>query len=241
MTPARVMEVALGLVQRALGSLGRSRRHGQVGPAYLWRKKRQFQIDFLTDAGLRPHHYLLDVGCGTLRGGIPLIAYLEPGHYHGFDVRSSVIEEAALELREAGLVDKRPELHTGSSMEDFSAPVAFDVVWAFSVLIHMPDDEVERCIAKVAKVLAEDGRFYANVRVGEREDTGHWERFPIVRRPISYYREVAARNGMTVQDQGSLWGLGHRTFSPADMNRMLLFTPGETARGQGGSLRDERE
>ena len=71
-------------VLKSLPITKKKRRHGMVGPPYLWKMKREFQIKFLTDMDLKPDHYLLDLGCGTLRGGIPIIEYLEIGHYFGF-------------------------------------------------------------------------------------------------------------------------------------------------------------
>lgn len=73
-------------------------RHRLVGSPRLWEMKRRFQFDFLVCRGLVPDDHLLDLGCGTLRGGIPLIAYLDPGHYTGIDVRSEAIDEGRLEL-----------------------------------------------------------------------------------------------------------------------------------------------
>ena len=72
-----------------------------VGPAHLWKMKRDFQIDFLRGRGLSPQHYLLDIGCGTLRGGIPLIDYLEPGHYYGVESRAEEIDVARTVLEKA--------------------------------------------------------------------------------------------------------------------------------------------
>jgi hypothetical protein len=66
----------------------REGRHGRVGAPHLWRMQRAFQIDFLQRMGLDRQHHLLDLGCGTLRGGLPLIAYLSAGNYTGIDVRA---------------------------------------------------------------------------------------------------------------------------------------------------------
>src|SRR5262249_57461926 len=58
-------------------------RHGRVGAPHLWRMQRAFQIDFLQRMGLAKEPQLLDLGCGTLRGGLPLIAHPSAGHYTG--------------------------------------------------------------------------------------------------------------------------------------------------------------
>ena len=69
----------------------------------------KLQFDYLVDHGLKPDHYLLDAGCGPLRGGVHFIQYLEEGHYYGVDKREDVIEEAReLELPRHGLAGKRP-------------------------------------------------------------------------------------------------------------------------------------
>jgi len=83
-----------------------SARHSLVGPGDLWDVKRRFQLEFLLGAGLKPHHRLLDFGCGTLRGGLPLIEYLDQGNYVGLDVRTETLKEACHELEESGLDQK---------------------------------------------------------------------------------------------------------------------------------------
>jgi len=57
----------------------------------LWDEIGQLQIDFLVSQGLMPHHRLLDIGCGSLRGGVKLIRYLDAGHYAGVDLHESLI------------------------------------------------------------------------------------------------------------------------------------------------------
>src|SRR6185312_2619231 len=56
-----------------------------------WDEHRRFQIEMLKRQGLRPEHRFLELGCGPLTVGVPLIQYLEPGHYTGVDIRSSVL------------------------------------------------------------------------------------------------------------------------------------------------------
>lgn len=119
------------------------RRHGMVGPAAMWKMKRDFQIGFLKGQGLEPHHRLMDVGCGTLRGGIPMIRYLNEGNYYGCDVRSEALEEARRELEDEGLTEKGAHLINSGDFDALQLDVEFDVMYGFSVLIHMEDAIVE--------------------------------------------------------------------------------------------------
>src|SRR5712691_3540887 len=75
----------------------------------LWDEIGQLQIDFLVSRGLLPHHRLLDVGCGSLRGGVKLIKYLDAGHYAGIDLHESLLDAGyEIELAKEGLTHKLP-------------------------------------------------------------------------------------------------------------------------------------
>lgn len=201
------------------------RRHALVGPPELWQMKRQFQIAFLLRTGLEPHHYVLDLGCGTLRGGIPIIDHLDPGHYFGVDVRADVLEHGRRELAEAGLTAKEPTLVHAPDLAGVDLGQAFDVVWAFSVLIHLTDEILDDALAFAARHLAAGGSLYANVNVGEGYD-GSWEGFPVVGRSWEFYTECAARHGLNVEDVGSLGDVGHHSGSPLqDSARVLRARP----------------
>jgi cyclopropane fatty-acyl-phospholipid synthase-like methyltransferase len=196
-------------------------RHGLVGQARLWEMKRNFQIRFLRSQGLRPEHRLLDVGCGTLRGGLPLIDYLHAEHYTGVEVRANVLAEGRQELAEAGLEHKRPALIHADDLSDLSLG-EFDYVWAFSVLIHMSNDIATGCLRFVENHLAPGGVFFANVNIGERRDE-RWQGFPIVWRPWSFYDDLARQNGLAVTSMGALETLGHVSGARADAQPMLRF------------------
>jgi len=195
-------------------------RHRLVGPIRDLHLKRKFQFEFLKEQGLKPHHYLLDVGCGTLRGGIPLIEYLDEGHYYGTEVREHVLEEGRSELQEAGLADKHPVL---VATEDFDVgdETKFDFLWAFSVLIHLTDELLDVCFAKVSHQLKEDGVFYANVNLAERAP-GKWEEFPVMAHTLDFYKEVGARHGLVVEDIGIIAEYGHVTGSQHQDNQHML-------------------
>lgn len=185
------------------------RRHSLVGPANLWELKRNFQVSFLRRSGLEPEHFLLDLGCGTLRGGIPLIELLHPGHYFGIDKRAEVLVEAQQELRDHHLEHKHPTLLHSPEISQVLIDRKFDYIWSFSVLIHLTDEILADVLGFVKQQLAPDGVFYANVIFGDRNSEHVWREFPVVQRPLEFYQHTCSSKGLSVFDMGSLEDFGH--------------------------------
>ena len=196
------------------------RRFELVGPPELWEMKRQFQIDFLRKHGLEPRHFLVDIGCGVLRGGVPIIDYLDEGHYYGIEARPKALEEGRKELHESKLEHKKPQLRVAEHLAHVTLDRKFDYIWAFSVLIHLQDEILEEVISFVARHLEDKGVFYANIDTLDAPD-GKWLEFPGVRRPLGFYADVCARNHLRMTDIGSLKDFGHVTGGEADLQRML--------------------
>lgn len=215
-------------------------RHALVGPAHLWEMKREFQFRFLLHMGLQPQHFLLDMGCGTLRGGIPLIEYLNERHYYGFEVRHDVLEEGRKELQEAGLEQKKPSLISLDEVSALQLEQTFDVIWAFSVLIHLSDEILNDFLIVVHQHLKDTGCFYANVRIGKattnppvtdentqlppgkKVRTGSCRVFPVVQRSLEFYSDACRRNGLELVDLGTIASLGFESGFPAhDQYQMI--------------------
>jgi len=57
----------------------------------MWEEVGELQFNFLLKTGLKPHHQLLDLGCGSLRGGIHFIKYLQKNNYWGTDIRKDLL------------------------------------------------------------------------------------------------------------------------------------------------------
>ena len=196
-------------IQRKIGAIvdPKQKRHAHVGSPELYKKSREFQIKFLKDMRLMSEDYLLDIGCGTLVGGIPIIRYLEKGHYYGIEKRLDVLEEARKELLASKLTHKTPVLLS----EDFSSlnlEREFNFVWASSVLIHFKDEILEDCFAFVSNHLSKQGKFYANVNIGNKKDDS-WKEFPVVWRTLDFYKKVGSSYRLTVKDIGSRQEVGH--------------------------------
>lgn len=183
--------------------------------------KRNFQIQFLTSRGLQSHHRLLDVGCGTLRGGIPIIDFLDQCNYTGIDVRQPVIDEALKEIKLEGLSNKKPELLAFKHFAQFDLEREFDFLLAFSVLFHMHDDIVRSCFDFVRRHLSSEGAFFANVDLNiTKEET--WLDFPVVAKDIQFYQNICEESGLRLKELGTLRSLGHPSGVDSQDNQIML-------------------
>jgi len=137
----------------------------------LWEELGALQCDFLIVQGLEPHHKVLDIGCGSLRAGVPLARYLEPGGYYGIDISQSLIETGyQQEIVTADLADRlrRDHLHVTDA---FAAPfdVQFDFGIAQSVFSHLSLDYFANCLAALSGTFRPGGVIYATFFEGQGE------------------------------------------------------------------------
>jgi len=111
------------------------------GTDAFWDSLGKLQLDYLVEQGLKPEHYVLDVGCGPLRAGVHFIGYLEPGHYAGIDKRGDTLMRARdVELPRYGLADKNPNILVNGAFEFTKLGQTFDYAIAQSVFTHLPED-----------------------------------------------------------------------------------------------------
>lgn len=127
----------------------------------MWDLLGQLQFDFMINAGLKPHHRFLDVGCGCLRGGIKFIEYLEPGNYYGLDINASLLKAGEHELTLSQLDHKLPTLVHDENFSFDKLGNEFDFLLAISVFTHLPINNINHCLAKAVKVMGTESRFYA--------------------------------------------------------------------------------
>ena len=84
-----------------------------VGPPQDYDLIAAMTFNLLTTLGLRQHHSLLDVGCGSLRIGRLLIPYLNRGKYFGIEPAEWLVAEGI--RQELG---KRPQRSFVSASRD---------------------------------------------------------------------------------------------------------------------------
>ena len=140
----------------------RTRRGPRFAVGGLWDQVGTLQFEFLRKQGLKPQHSLLDIGCGSLRGGLRFIAYLDPGNYYGIDINPDILEAGRRELRKASLEHKRPTIRVNADLnfDDFGG-ARFDFILALAVFTHMPPKDIEICLKNLHKVMAPGAIFFA--------------------------------------------------------------------------------
>ena len=128
----------------------------------LWDEIGRLQFDFLVSQGLRPDHVLLDIACGSLRAGVHLIPYLEPGHYLGIDKEEELIRAGVeRELDPAVREEKRPEFVVSAAFEFDRFTARPDYAIAQSLFTHLPEPLVRLCFARLRDVIQPDGVLFA--------------------------------------------------------------------------------
>ncbi len=112
-----------------------------VGPPEDYDLIAAMTFNLLTTLGLRQHHSLLDVGCGSLRIGRLLIPYLNRGKYFGIEPAEWLVAEGIKqELGETVVQIKRPTFFFTASPEAVvQAKVLFDFALAQSIFSHCED------------------------------------------------------------------------------------------------------
>jgi cyclopropane fatty-acyl-phospholipid synthase-like methyltransferase len=191
-----------------------------------WEEHRRFQIDFLRKNGLLPHHSLMEIGCGPLTGGVPIIDYLDQDKYVGVDVRASVLNMSWKEVSKAELAGKNPRLIQSTSFGDNAlGDMRFDYVLTFSVLYHLSDELLDACFKAVANRLKPAGTYFANINTETNSD--RWLEFPFLKRTLGDYEAVAAKAGLKITELGTLADLGFKLPGEERLNRMLRIVPFE--------------
>jgi hypothetical protein len=130
----------------------------------MWEELGRLQFEFLLSQGLRPEHRVLDVGAGSLRLGVKLAAFLEPGGYWAVDKNTALLDAGwMLELGPLGLQARQPrdQLVTLDDFQFDRLGQTFDYAIAQSLFTHLSWHRIRRCLARLAPAINERGRLFA--------------------------------------------------------------------------------
>jgi SAM-dependent methyltransferase len=142
-----------------------------VGPPKDYDLIAAMAFNLLTTLGLRQHHTLLDVGCGSLRIGRLLIPYLNRGKYFGFEPNEWLVEEGIKRELGAALAQiKRPTFFFSDLPETIAqAKVSFDFVLAQSIFSHCGLDLIKNWLCAISRSLAQNGALIGTFLIGEED------------------------------------------------------------------------
>lgn len=166
----------------------------------IWDEMGRHQFNFLRSHGLLTQHSLLDIGCGSLRGGQYFIDYLDAGHYCGFDLSKGVIDAGKTLIKEKELINKQPDLRINETKNldfDFVADRRFDFIIAQSVFSHLLPHHIEECFSNIHKVMQPDAVFFFTFHPGKCYRQRSHTDFEY---PDSFFEETARKNGFEIED-----------------------------------------
>jgi SAM-dependent methyltransferase len=128
----------------------------------------KLQFALLQREGCLPSSTVMEVGCGCLNAGVPLIEYLNPGHYAGIDPNEWLLEAAMRRRRVRRLVaSKRPMFLNRGDFDAGELGLTFDYVLSHSVLSHCAHWQLEQFVGNIARALRPRGRILASIRLAE--------------------------------------------------------------------------
>lgn len=174
-----------------------------------WEILGRLQFEFLKKRGLQPEHTLLDLGCGTLRGGRHFIRYLDPGNYTGIDISWKAIQYARELVDQEGLLGKMPNLLLNKYKSlDFKqcSHTTFDYILAQSVFTHLKPEHIQECFLNIRKVMHENSTFYFTYFKGQQYQEASQKDFFY---PLSYFEELAEKYHYILEDH--TWDYLHPT------------------------------
>ena len=224
-----IKKKTLAVCRRVIPSIKKQHQlESLVGPNGFWEELEKYQLNCLVQKGLKPHHTLLDIGCGPLQGGIPFITYLDPGNYVGLDALVEPLKFGYLRIAENNLMHKNPTLILSQSFGKHELKgIKFDFIWSSQMLYHLPEDKLAFLLEQVSKLSHPETIFYCDIIGYPNRVTSdsHWKGFQFHLHSIEAIQQIAMRYHLTVEDIGSIGQHGYPEAIALHTNRLLEVRP----------------
>ncbi|HTP97932.1 MAG TPA: class I SAM-dependent methyltransferase [Casimicrobiaceae bacterium] len=126
------------------------------------------QLEILKRLGCWPQHDVLEIGCGALIAGYPIMQYLAPGGYCGIEPNTHLFFASLDVLRGDGALARSearfaaaPNFRSGDGAE------AFDFILSHSIASHTSDAQLTDMLAAIAEQLRPGGAAAISLRLAE--------------------------------------------------------------------------
>jgi len=188
----RLKKIYRGYTKREENKVNKMDHRAYVGG--MWKEIGKIQTDFLKQEGMQRDDCLLDIGCGSLRGGVHMIEYLNKGMYIGMEKEEKLIEDGVKkELGMDKFEEKRPQLIVSSKFHFWRCLRTPTYAIAQSLFTHLPPRMIKECLSELEKKMDEGGKFYATFnRVEKRLNNPN---YPDDHHPFEYTLEQMKKFG----------------------------------------------
>lgn len=196
------------------------------GGEHVYARAGRNQLITLIDQGMTPECRLLDVGCGSLRGGYWTMHYLLPDCYYGLEPEQETVEQGLRHLFDpAVLAYKRPVFRHNDDFDFSVFGVEFDYYIARSIWSHTSQQQIEAMLDSFKLTARKDGAMLVSfIDPGRRpaNATNRWvDRFKpaddgrgTVSQDPRWIAQVCADRGLKARrlyrDCGQIWLKVHR-------------------------------
>lgn len=139
-----------------------------VGPKHNYDIIGALQFCVMIMLGLRENHTLLDIGCGSLRGGKFFVQYLQPGNYYGIEPDRDLVDAGIIhELGgEQTLFLKGPTFHYNGNFDITHFGRQFDFLLAQSIFSHTSRAQMKKCMGEAGESMHKNSLFVATYMPG---------------------------------------------------------------------------
>jgi hypothetical protein len=131
------------------------------------------QLELLKRNGLKRHHHVLEIGCGALVAGRPLIQFLKPDRYVGIEPNSWLVDAAYQHFPDMAewFLEKRPLFLSRTDFDASETGRRFDFALSHSILSHAAHWQLPVFLAHVAAVLSSYGTAVVSLRMHDEHGT----------------------------------------------------------------------
>jgi len=172
-----------------------------VGPVERYDITGANQFRVMVNEGLRESHEMLDIGCGSLRGGRFFILYLGTHGYHGIEPEEWLVKEGIKYETGDGLIQfKLPAFEYAKDFGFGRFGHDFDYLLAQSIFTHTSVVETNLCLSEAVNVMHDKSVFIANFEESSdatRINFDGWKECNQL--TYGYFSGLAAKHGLSMK------------------------------------------